>query len=309
MPVRRARLRGAVCSNRCCAGCVSCVDAADRWTLSADANTDDPLRGSADPCRRTASNDLALTGWVTAHWTPSAGGGCAQRLPRFGGERAELAGDGAAWLVAHRRSADRRRRRADRSRFRVSVPLNRLPPGAEPDQPGRALGTARHMATAVQVIVPRSGSDSDGRPARSAPLPAPLEAPVQPSQAGSAVAAAGQPDVPRRFTVQVLAPGADRSTDLDRAETAAVDWLGSTVQAPQHRRIPAVELLQVNVSAQRASRVIYVHAHFASGSRARHAALTVDYPVSEGIHTAAGRAGRATRPGRYAARLVRHVSA
>ena len=136
-----------------------------------------------------------------------------------------MAGDGAAWPTAHRRSADRRRRRADQSGFRVTVPLNRLSAGAERDQPGRALGAARHVADRGAGHRAAAGSDSDGRAAHS-PLrvPAPGRGARQPSAWKCSRRR-------RRPTCRAALPC--RSSPQARigstcfsipAETAAVDW-------------------------------------------------------------------------------------
>jgi hypothetical protein len=243
------------------------VDGADRWTPGADATTDDPLRGSVDPVSTdSASNDLALTGWLTA--ASDSGAPAADALDAYLGSPASAqVWLGTAQLGLPRTDAPP----ADDGTapttpgFRVTVPLNRLPPGQ--NAISLVARSAQHgtWQTAVQVIVPRLGAIPTAVPRAPAPpaLPAPVEVPVRPRL--EVQSPPPEADVPRRFTVQVLAPGADRiDVFLDPGRDRGGRLAGSASSAA-----PATSTtFQVNVSATAGQQSVYVHAHFASGPEA-----------------------------------------
>ena len=145
------------------------VDGADRWTPSVDATTDDPLSGSVDPVSTdSASNDLALSGWVTGASDSAAP--AADALDAYlGSQLSAQSWLGTAQLGLPRTDVPPSDDGAAPTNpgFRVTVPLNRLSPGQNADQPGRALGTAWHVADRGAGHRPAAGSDSDGRATRS----------------------------------------------------------------------------------------------------------------------------------------------
>jgi hypothetical protein len=242
------------------------ADGADRWSPGVDAHGDSPLRGSVDPVSTdSASNDLALTGWVTG--ASDSGVPTVDSLDLYLGRAASA----QSWLATAQLGLLRADAPVDEDApgpstagFRVLLPLNRIPPGTNlVSLVARSAGHGTWQ-TAVQVVVPGVGPIPTLVP-KLPPLPLPI--PVEPIPIRSPMqvqAPAPDADVPRSFTVQVLAPGADRiDVFLDPGRDRGGRLAGS---ASSSSSVPTRSgTFQVPVKASSGPQSVYVHAHYATG--------------------------------------------
>jgi hypothetical protein len=240
------------------------VDATDRWAAGSDANVLTPLSGSVDPIATdSTTGDLTLSGWVMDPSNASTPGVDALNL--FVGT--EPRPDG--WLAAAQLGLARFDVPLPESQgppnvgFQVSVPLQRVPPGTNVLTLVARSAERGTWQTAFQVVVPRLGPIAPAAP-RPAPLPLPPDelAVARPHIEVQAPSPAA--DVPRHFTVQVLAPGADRvDVFLEPGRDRGGRLAGSTPS-----KLLRGGSFQVPVNAPSGPQSVYVHAHYATGAEA-----------------------------------------
>jgi hypothetical protein len=237
------------------------VDVADRWAPGADADLLNPLVGVVDPVSRdTTADAIGITGWVI---DPNVGPATLDGIDlfigtapstdtwlataRFGLPRADLPGtaDPAAGINAG---------------FVFVLPLSRVPVGTNVLTVAARSPDHGTWLTTLQLVLPTLGPVAalPPRPGVMASSPAP----VAPRPRMEIQAPAPGADVSRHFTVEVLAPGADR---VDVFLDPGRDRGGRLGGSASIGRVPT-NSFQVLVSASAGPQSFYVHAHYASGS-------------------------------------------
>jgi hypothetical protein len=236
------------------------VDATDQWTPESATDEANPLVGWVDPVSKDFTKDaIAITGWVTDPSdpatltvdtlgaflgdTPSAGGLLA--AAQLGMPSGDVPGDTGPAASAS-------------ARFALTVPLSRLSAGTNVLTLAATSLQRGTWQTTLQVVMPRLGPIVAAAP-RPAPVVVPIAA-MAPRPRMEIQAPPPDADVPRHFTVDVLAPGADRiDVFLDPGRDHGGRLAGSTSTG----RLPD-GTFEVPVSASSGPQSIYVHAHYAS---------------------------------------------
>jgi len=239
------------------------VDTAAQWTPGPDADSQNPLVGAVDPVvTDPASSDLAITGWVL-----DSSGAAAPAVESvdiyLGSQRSADSLLATAQLGLPRTDVpvDPDSPGPLNAGFRVNVPLSRMPAGASSLSLVARSAQSGSWQTALQVVVPRLGAVAP------APRPVQVAVPTPPRSARSHVEVQSPPpdaDVPRHFTVQVQAPGADR---VDVFLDPGRDRGGRLVDSASSASLPG-GAFQLAVSASPGPQSVYVHAHYATGPEA-----------------------------------------
>jgi hypothetical protein len=234
------------------------VNASSQWTPGPGADPSmaaNPIIGSVDTLSngQAGPDGLAITGWVADPAAQSAPG--VDRLSLYAG-----ADDGSSALIA---SAQVGLSRSDppsagnaaaaaNDGFALHLPLANLATGT--DQLTLAAHTVSRgtWLSTVRVVIPTLGSVPLVVPtvqvtaaAPAAPQPQPLQAQIQAPQPGD--------KVQRNFTLQVLAPDANRvDVFLDPDRDLGGRLVGSTSQAPG-------QPFKVSVNAPLEAQTLWVH--------------------------------------------------
>src|SRR5262249_2780601 len=187
------------------------VDAADQWAPGPDADGLNPLVGKVDPVSKDSTGDaIAISGWVAM---PSDGEPppVVDRLDLFlGGTPRPDTLLATAQLGIPRADAPLAEDQVGPTNagFVLTVPLSRVPAGI--DVLSLAASSSEHgtWQTTLQVVLPKLGPVAPLQ-AKPAPPPSRIE-PVERRPQMEIQAPSPSASVPRSFTIQVLAPGADR---------------------------------------------------------------------------------------------------
>ena len=238
------------------------VDTADRWTPGSwDADVLNPLVGRVDPVSNdSASDGIAITGWVSDPSDP--GVPAVDTLDLFLGETptAEtLLATAQLGVPRVDAPAAEDQLGAATAGFVLNLPLSRVPVGTNVLTLAARSIQRGTWQTTLQVVVPKLGP-IPALPPKSAPLRV-RTVPVAPRPRMEIQSPPPEADVPRHFTVQVLAPGADR---IDVFLDPGRDRGGRLAGSASAGRLPG-GAFQVPVSASSGPQSIYVHAHYVSG--------------------------------------------
>jgi hypothetical protein len=239
------------------------TDGSSLWAPGADAEAPNPLLGLVDPLFMPGNGEsLAVSGWVLDPSSESLGVDSVEVF--LGGEvGTRLAG---AQLGLRRTDVPAVLDNPESSMagFAVTIPLSSVPFGAT------TLTLAAHTPergtwlSSVQVVVPDLGS---------IPAAPPVVAPVVVAVAPTVVARiraeiqAPQPGdlVSRSFTLQVLAPGADRvDVFLEPDRDSGGHLVGSA--SSTRDQLPAASFL-ATVAAPQGMHTFYVHVHAPTSAR------------------------------------------
>jgi hypothetical protein len=249
------------------------TDGSSQWAPGPEADAPNPLLGLVDPLYTEATGDsLAVSGWVLDPSSGSVGVDSVDvYLGNAGGER--LAG---AQLGLPRTDVPSVIDNPDWSAagFALTIPLSNVPVGST------TLTLAAHTPehgtwlSSVQVVVPSLGSvpAAPVAPVVSVPVPPTvtprLRAEIQAPQPGDLVG--------RSFSVQVLAPGADRvDVFLEPDRDNGGHLVGSaTLARAQLANTPFL----ATVVAPAGMHTLYVHVH--APTAAREEVLTLQVTVS-----------------------------
>ena len=184
------------------------LGSANQWVSDDGRPTTDAILGAIDPVSQDAStaNTLTIRGWVADPASDASPG--VDNVTVFTGTGANRTPLATATMGLPRSDIPSAVDHPfwNRAGFEINMPLDQLPPGIS------ALTLAAHSTitgtwlSQVQLVVPTLGAVPAPKPIVRAPVvvatPQPVRAEIQAPQPGD--------QVPRTFSVQVLAPNADR---------------------------------------------------------------------------------------------------
>jgi hypothetical protein len=237
------------------------VDVGDRWIPGADADLLSPLVGVVDPVwRDTTADAIGITGWVI---DPNAGPPTLDGIDLFLGTTPST----DTWVATGRVGLPRADIPATadatagtNAGFVLILPLSRVPVGTNILTVAARSPDHGTWQTTLQVVLPTLGPVAALPPRAVVVVPRP--AAVAPRPRMEVQSPAPGTDVSRHFTVEVLAPGADR---VDVFLDPGRDRGGRLAGSVSVGRVPRSSF-QVLVSASAGPQSVYVHAHYASGS-------------------------------------------